>query len=461
MDIIGILIKRIVLIIICTVIGLSSAYISNKYMKDPTYTATVQLYVRPYDSSSYSNLNDLNYAQKVINTYVYLLKTKVFFQEVLNDCDLNYSPEQLSAMTTIAPISNTELFQISVTSLSAEDSYRLVESMQVLAPAMIKSISDTAEISVIDPVVKPFGPSGSNVFLNTLIGGIMGFLFSALAVLLWEIINVNVKNKEDLNKRYQIPILGVIPNYSLYNFRWPSFLNVLPAIRKQNLKRSNIVRMSDETKFEVSEAFKELRTNLRFAILKNDCKKLVINSPVPKDGKSSTSTNLAITIAQTGAKVLLMDCDLRKGRIHNYFNLKSKPGVSDVLSGMINEKDVIYATNYENLQVMTMGSIPPNPTELLGSMQMEELMKRLEKNYEYIIIDSPPVNIVSDALSLVRISNGVVIVVREGVTSHPNISNALSKYKLAKANILGFVLNGVSTNQGHGPKSHYHYYNKK
>jgi len=131
------------------------------------------------------------------------------------------------------------------------------------------------------------------------------------------------------------------------------------------------------------------------------------------------------------------------------------------LSGMINELDVIRKTKYENLYVIPLGTIPPNPTELLASKQMEEVIARLEKSYDYIIIDSPPVNVVSDALSLVKMVDGVVIVVREGSTSHPNINNAMTKYILAEANILGFVINGVSLERGKKSKSQYYYYNNK
>jgi capsular exopolysaccharide synthesis family protein len=121
-------------------------------------------------------------------------------------------------------------------------------------------------------------------------------------------------------------------------------------------------------------------------------------------------------------------------------------------------KEVIWNTSYENLYVMPLGSLAPNPTELLSSNRMEELLKELEVKYDYIIFDTPPVNVVSDSLSLVKLADGVVIVVREGITSHPNIFKAVEKFNFIEANILGFVLNGVSRNQGDRSKSHYYYY---
>ncbi len=457
-DLIAVIVKRLVLIVLCTSVGLVSFYIMSTYMTKPIYTAYVQLYVNPNEAAT-ADINELNYAQKVINTYVHFLRTKTFFRQVIEEGNLNYSPEALQGMTVIDQVGNTEIFQISVSSISAEDSYRIVEAMQIVAPQIIKEIKQTAIISVVDPVTMPLGPSANNVMRNTILGGMLGFLVAAFASFVWELVDVNVKSKEELLKKYSLPVLGTIPNYNEYRQKF-KFLNLLPPIRKLRLKGTTLRGVDSEKKFAVHEAYNEFRANLRFTVYKNECKKLIISSPVPEDGKSTTSSNIAISIAQTGAKVLLIDCDLRKGKIHNIFNLKSVPGLSDVLSGMASDDEVLLKTKYENLRVIPLGVIPPNPTELLGSASMEELIKRMEKKFDYIIIDSPPVNVVSDVLSLVSLVDGIVIVVREGITSHPNISNALTKYKLAEANILGFVINGISLNQSKKSRSRHYYYKK-
>ena len=453
-DIIAMLTKRLVLIIVFTFLGLSVFYFIASHVTKPIYTASVQMYVNPNQYESSADLTKLTYAQQVTETYVYLLKTKAFYKSVSSEGDLTYNADQLQAMTNIEIVNNTELFRISVTSLSPDDSYNIAKAIEEVAPSWIKSIMSSAKISVVDPASRPLGPSGPDITRNTMVGGFLGFMLSIVLCFLLEILNTSVKNSEDLLKKYQIPVIGAIPSYS------SSFTNkfrLLKLISGPNTQNNSGV-VDDEKKFEVSEAYNELRTNLRFTILKSGCKKIIISSPLPEDGKSTTSTNIAITIAQMGAKVLLLDCDLRKGKIHSFFKIKSKPGISDVLSGMMNEFETVRQTKYENLHVIPMGSIPPNPSELLGSKQMEEVISRLEKNYDYIIIDSPPVNVVSDALSLAKVVDGVVIVVREKVTSHPNINKAMTKYNLAEANILGFVINGVSTERGKKSRSSYYYY---
>lgn len=404
--------KRFLLIAVCTFAGLCFFFVISKYFMKPHYTASVQMYVNPNDSDASANLNELNYAQKVVTTYINFLQTKVFYEQVMQDNNLDYTRDELKGMTIIQSINNTEIFQISVTSLNPYDSFTLVESMQEITPELIKSIKHTAEISVVDPALLPTLPSSPNILLNTMIGGMVGLILSALAFILWEIIDVNVKNQEDLSKRYKLPILGAIPNFDLYKRRKYLLRKVMSTIGKRKKLIRKDESIDEDTKFIISEAYKSLRTNLRFTLRWDGCKKIIISSPIPEDGKSTTSTNIAITIAQTGAKVLLIDCDMRKGRLHSFFDLKSAVGVSDTLSGMKDVKDVIQDTSYKNLQVIAIGSIPPNPAELLASVQMEELIKKLEKVYDYIIIDTPPVNVVSDALSLVKLVNGVVIVVR-------------------------------------------------
>lgn len=457
-EIVSILLKRIWLIVLITIAGFFVAFAISSYIIRPSYTASVQMYVNPNDSDASANLNELYYAQKVVNTYISFLQTKTFYKQVATESNLSFTPQQIKDMTKIQAVNNTEIFEISVTSYDSDASYRLAEVMQDIVPDLIRSIKSGAEISIVDPAVFPKAPSGPNILMNSMLGGITGLLGSVLGFILWEIINIRVKNKEDLLKRYKLPVLGMIPDFDNNHKTkkiWNKMLYFLKT-RKTEPRKEHF--MNENTKFIITEAYKSLRINLRFTLRDNGCKKVIVSSPTPEDGKSTTSVNLAIAVAQTGAKVLIMDCDLRKGRLHNYFNIKNVPGLSDTLSGMTGDKEVIRETMQENIHVMTMGVVPPNPTELLASTQMEELLKKLEKQYDYIIIDTPPINIVSDMLSLVKLVDGVLLVVREGVTTYPNISCAINKYEFAQANVLGFVINGVSLRGGTKLKSKYYYY---
>ncbi|NLK27239.1 MAG: polysaccharide biosynthesis tyrosine autokinase [Clostridiales bacterium] len=455
-EVINLVFKRIIWIIIGLFVGVSASFVCSKYIINPSYTASVQLYVIPNDTEASVSLNELNYAQKVVTTYINFLNTNVFYEKILDDTKIDYSINQLKAMTSVKSINNTEIFQISVTSYSAETSYSLAESMERIAPELIKSIKPSAEISVVDPVKFPNRPSGPDIIKNTIIGGMLGLTASVFIILLVEILDTNIKNKEDLIAKYQLPVLGEIPNFNLSKDDRKT--KKRPFISKKK-KRLNIKSsVNDHSKFLFNEAFKALRTNLRFALIKEGCKKIIISSPLPSEGKSTTSINLGIAISQTGSRVLIIDCDLRKGKIHNSFNLKYKPGLTDALSGMVELKDVTKKTSYENLDIIPLGTLSPNPSELLSSSQMEKILLLLEKDYNYILFDTPPVNVLSDSLSLAKYSDGILLVVREGKTSHPILTNALDKFKLSQGNILGFVLNGISMNKGKKLNYYYSYY---
>lgn len=224
--------------------------------------------------------------------------------------------------------------------------------------------------------------------------------------------------------------------------------------RQQRLKQSQEAILNRKTPFVVQEAYRTARTNIMFSLASSGdkCKRLCVTSANAGEGKTTSTLNLAITFAQTGSKVLLIDCDLRKPRIHQYLGVVKTDGLTTILSKQKNYEDVVYHNLRPGLDCITSGSIPPNPAELLASENMKELLDELGAIYDYILLDTPPVNVVTDAVALSRYVSGVMIVVREGYTNHESIENALKLLKLAKAKVLGFFVNDVDTAaMGYGP----------
>lgn len=217
-------------------------------------------------------------------------------------------------------------------------------------------------------------------------------------------------------------------------------------------------------KFRIEESYKTIRANIMFSIMKKGCKKIVVTSSAPNEGKTTTTVNLAVSISQADQKVLLIDGDLRKPKIHNYFSVPNSPGLTNYLGDKISGKrntdlfSVIHPTEYENLCVLCSGTIPPNPAELLGSELMAEFLDDVSKDFDYIIIDTPPINVVSDCMPLVRESDGVVVVVRSNHSTHPELQRALSSLEFIDAKIIGFVVNFVESRAGrYGKYSKYGY----
>lgn len=197
--------------------------------------------------------------------------------------------------------------------------------------------------------------------------------------------------------------------------------------------------------FQVREAYKTARTNIAYSIIKQSCKKITFTSSMKGEGKTVTSTNIAYALAQqVDTKVLVIECDLRAPKVHSVFHLKTSPGLTNYLNSECSAKEIIQDTDLPNLNVICYGVIPPNPSELLASEAMANFVKELEKDYDYIIFDTPPVGIVSDALSLAKISDGVVLIAKHNYTTYPELSNSIEILKRAESKILGVVLNRVN-----------------
>lgn len=197
--------------------------------------------------------------------------------------------------------------------------------------------------------------------------------------------------------------------------------------------------LSDDTPFIITEAYKMARTNLIFALSTSDKKVITFTSANPAEGKSTTAVNMAITLANTGSKVLLIDADMRKPTVHKLLKINNPCGLSSIISGQSSINEARNIKVKENLDVITSGPIPPNPSELLSSQKMIMAMDLLREKYDYICIDTPPINVVSDALLLNTLSSGIVFVVRENQTSHPALQVALDNIKMTNGKVLGFI----------------------
>lgn len=221
---------------------------------------------------------------------------------------------------------------------------------------------------------------------------------------------------------------------------------------KKNVLETNRKKLLNEsTSFDVRESYKELRTNIMFSLPGDGCKKMLITSSVASEGKSTTNMNLAITVAETGARVLLIDCDLRRPNIARLLGEKGDKGLSNILINDCTIKSAVFNTKYPNLDVIFSGKIPPNPAELLSSDKMRETVEGLSREYAYIFFDTPPINLVTDAALISSLVDGVVIVSRQFVTERRLLSQAVEKLRFVNAKIIGIVLNDVATTKsGYG-----------
>lgn len=223
--------------------------------------------------------------------------------------------------------------------------------------------------------------------------------------------------------------------------------------------------LSEKSPFGYAESFKTLRSNFNFTTMNGKLKKVMITSALPGEAKSSTCINLSTTLAEAGAKVVLVDCDLRKGSIGHYLKLKAQKGhgFSELIAGAAKLEDCLLYSEQQGFWILPAGSVPPNPSELLNAPQTGAVLDELADRFDYVVCDTSPVNVVSDALNVCRYCDAVLLVVRQNFGKREEIRRATASLKAVGANLIGCVMTRYSDkldNKGYYYHSNYYYYNR-
>lgn len=227
---------------------------------------------------------------------------------------------------------------------------------------------------------------------------------------------------------------------------------------KKNKKDIKIETLSDKSKFAIVESYKAARTNIMFSLSADDKKVFAVTSYSKGDGKSTVSSNLAISFSKMEKRVLLVDCDLRRPNVHNIFKIENSMGLSNIIGKMGDFDEIVQREVLPNLDILPSGTIPPNPSELLCTARFISLVERLNEEYDYIIFDTPPIGVVSDALMLKDLVAGYVLVLRERSTTHGDVQNLLQTAKLADCKLLGFIKVGCVSSKKRYKRNYYYYY---
>lgn len=329
---------------------------------------------------------------------------------------------------------------------TAQKMYEDLQSQYQLA--RIAESADGGTVRIIDEATMPtfaVSPNRRRAFVMSLVMGLL--LGVGLAVLL-DRLDDSVRSPTELSETYALPVLGLIPAISSTE---------LPAGDVTGLSR--IVTHADP-RSPVAEAYRSLRTNLAFARMQRGLRSLLLTSPGPADGKSTTVANLAITFAQQGQRTLLVDADLRRAVLDKTFGVSRAPGLTDVIIGEANLDQAVHETQVPNLFVLTSGQLPPNPSELLGSSAMRDVLAQIESRFDMVLFDSPPLLAVTDAAVLSTIVDGTVLIARMGSTQRRALWRATSQLRAVSANVMGGVLNDLraETSSYYGGDGYYYYY---
>ena len=356
---------------------------------------------------------------------------------------IGFTPEQLINHNT--EISQTESNLQTKLSQQAQlqtilQNYRSSYSILLQSYESIRLAESQSSSGILlkDPAEPSWIPVQPQPVRSALLAAVVGLIIAASIVFLREFLDDSLRDPQEITRHWNIPILGLINSYNTGN--------------------DTELITSVEPRAPVSEAFRSMRTNIQFASVASPIHTLVVTSSSPSEGKTLISGNLACVVAQGGHKVVVVDADLRRPRVHHILQLKNRFGLADLfLRPQSDLKGAIQSTNVKNLFALTSGSLPPNPSELLASQRMIEIIQALENQFDLVILDVPPSLVVTDANVLANRADGVLLVIRPSISKRADITHALDQLSQVKANIIGIVINGVNAKSSHY-KSYSHYY---
>jgi len=326
--------------------------------------------------------------------------------------------------------------------------------------AQIAEAVEEGPIQLVDPAPLPFESERAGLPLMLALGLMLGAMVGSGGAFLLEMMNTTVRRREDLEEALRVEMVGAIPKLPRRGVK------VLPAGRKAkgsalaaatngHPPSNELITLHDNRSVQ-AESFRTLRTNLLFQKNGERVRSVVVTSAVPGEGKTTTAANLAVTYAQQGLKVLLVDCDLRKPRVNELFRIDRKPGMSELVLGLVSPEEAIRAYHpVDGLHLLPAGQVPPNPTELLGGNRTREVVNTLREEFEMVILDTPPLAGGADAAILGAVADGVLMVVRAGATDRDQVRQAGRQLHTVGAHLIGAVMNDP---EGEGERYGSYYY---
>lgn len=431
-DFLNYLKKYVLVIVAVALVLIIGVFIYDKSIKKPLYTTyTTIILTKSNETQTGTTItqNDILLNQKLVETYSKIIKSKLVLEQVISETGVTYTAEELSENVSVEAYENTEMLKISVTDQDPELAASIANSIAQVFSGEIAKIYQINNISVVDVAVTPEEVSNNTLKRDLLIALFISIFGTIGVVFVVYYFDDTVKLTDDLEEEIGMPVVAKV-------FK--------SDIGSKNNRKIELLAQK-YPKSVVSESIKTLRTNLQFSSVDEDIKTILITSSIPGEGKSFISANLAISFAQTDKRVLIVDCDMRKGRQHRIFKLSNSKGLSNLLiDDMTNLKDYINKTSVPGVHVITRGTVPPNPSELLNSKKNSDLLRVLKAKYDVIIYDGVPCNGLPDSIIMSKLVDKVLIVSSDSMTPKSVLESTKKQLESVNAPVAGDVLNNVN-----------------
>ena len=475
------------LILLVAVIAAVTAFFISQQLT-PVYRATTRVMV-DVPAGSMSEAAALTMSERLSRTYAEMMTNRSLLQETIVTLGLPMTPTSLADMITVRSVPNTQLMEVQVESIDPQAAVvianslvsifsaeirelqtgrfdqsranieaqmleveqqiaettaqlqgqtqgeardrletRLTQQQQVYATLIASyeqlRLSEAQSISTVviyDPATVPDSPIRPRPLVNAALAGLTGLLLTAGGIFAVDALDDRLKSPDEISQQLDLPVLGVIDNHNPNNGG-----QLITAVKPRS---------------PITEDYRTLRTNVNFASVDRQLRSILVVSAEPAEGKTTVASNLAVVFAQSGLETYLVDCDLRRPQLHTRFDLSNQVGLTSLFYQRANgDLDDYLQTPFKQLNVLTAGSLPPNPAELLGSQRMVQLLEKIKKESEILILDTPPVLAVTDAVVLSSFVDGILIVVQPGKTRLKATQTMLEELRRADARILGVAV---------------------
>ncbi|MBF4605098.1 polysaccharide biosynthesis tyrosine autokinase [Curtobacterium sp. VKM Ac-2884] len=432
-------------LVLIAAVGLAGGIAATIFVA-PLYQAQSQLFVsvRASGDDTSQVVQGNSAAQQKVTSYVEVVRSASVLQPVIDELGLDTDVESLAERVSATSPANSVLIDVSVLDEQPKDAQRIAAAVsESLAHVVTAELERSTEggpslvgIKMIQPPALPTTAASPSLVKNLALGVVGALALGVAFVLLRHLLDNKVRSRADVESVTPTPILGDI---------------ALDA----TAKTSALIVHSDPRN-PGAEAFRALRTNVQFVDLGGTRRAFTVTSALPSEGKSTTAANLALALAETGTRVALVDADLRRPRIAEMLGVEGAVGLTDLLIGRAELDDVLVPWGRGELRVLPSGSIPPNPSELLASEAMLQLVEVLTRDYDAVIIDAPPLLPVTDAAILSRLTDGALVVSAAGRATRPQLRSALETLENIGGRAMGIVLT-MRRREHHSAATYYRY----
>lgn len=422
--------KRWVTIVVSALVVLGLAGVLTA-VQTKQYTSSTQFFVSVSGSDTAALQQGSTFTQQRVKSYAELLKTPRALDPVAEELGDDTKPTDLAQQITVTTPPETVILEVSVTDPDPAHAQAIATAIGETFPKVVSEVerpedsrkASPIKVSLVEPASTSETPTSPNPTRNLALGLVLGLMLGLGLAVLRHLLDTTVRTDDDVEEITEEPIIGAV-HYDPRAGKEPLIVESDPSSPR-------------------SEAFRAVRTNLMFVDAANHPRTILLTSSIPGEGKSTTIANLALTLAQSGSSVCLIEADLRRPRLLEYLGLEGAAGLTDVLIDRADLDDVLQPYGADRLDVIGAGAIPPNPSELLASEPMSRVLLNLSARYDYVLIDTPPVLPVTDAVVLSTKVDGVIVLVGTTIVRKEQLKATLESLSGVDNTLLGLVLNRV------------------